>query len=237
MNKIILVLTGCVIAIHPLPSQYVNMPVTPMPADKKPDINNIIPRKNIISFGFFSPVNGHLSFGYDRLIGQEIVFTGQAGYIGWGYGIPPDETLQGGFLEAGIKLYFHPDYIIEGMRRYNSMQGMYFKPELIGSAFQETDKNNYFWMGGGPPPPPPSYTYKYGGLAVILNIGEQWIFGRYFSLDVYAGMGYLLAPVAATNSTNEPTTGNYYGFEFVPTGGPASIPLVFTGGANLGVPF
>src|SRR5271154_1591536 len=44
-----------------------------------------IPKTNIISFGFFSPVNQHISFGYDREMGDGMILAFQAGIIGPGF--------------------------------------------------------------------------------------------------------------------------------------------------------
>ena len=189
-------------------------------------------KKTIISFGFFSPLNHHISIGYDQLLGTDIILTGQLGLIGPGLTTETTPST-GAFLEIGTKLFFSPTWVMDGMRRMNAMQGGYFKPQFVVSAFSQ---NLYYSpYSGGPATTPRGYT----GLALILNLGHQWIFSNSFSLDMYLGIGYNLSSLGSGNlnypynSFSEPQGGNYY--SYISDG--LDMPLVFTGGVNLGVPF
>ena len=164
-------------------------------------------------------MNQHISFGYDQLLGTDVVLSAQIGIIGpsvtsnsYGNGNP--YTTSGMFIEVGPKLFFSPDFVSVGTLRYNSMQGGYFKPEVIFSAFS----TNQYSMGG---------TNQYSGLAVMLNFGKQWILAHSVSLDMYVGIGYGIN--ANGNGTNE-IIYNYYSYEVVG-------PLAFSAGLNLGLPF
>lgn len=189
-------------------------PATNQPTDYGKDAASMKLKKRIISLGFFSPLNHHISFGYDQLMGTDIVFTGQFGIIepelnvlGASYANGP----RGAFGEAGVKLFFSPNFVTIGTMRYNSMQGGYFKPQIVVSGF--SDQFN-------------SYT----GAALLLNLGKQWVFANIITLDMYAGIGY---SVDSSNGYYE--AGNYY--SYLSTGVQNKTGLAFSAGLNIGVLF
>lgn len=183
-------------------------------------------KKHILSFGFFSAANRHLSLGYDKLFGTDMVFTCQLGIIGPGVNtndVINAENPTGAFAEAGVKFFFSPDYVTQGTTRYNSMQGTYFKPEVVVSGYQIFVPNysSAYTIPG-------ENVEQFTGTAIILNIGKQWIMANEISLDVYAGIGYALNIA----NRNESST-NYY--SYIAIGGTSGLAL--SAGLNLGVPF
>jgi len=198
------------------------------PGDKTATTKKV--KKSIVSFGFFSPLNQHISFGYDQLLGTDIILSSQIGIIGPGVTQTTNPS-KGGFLEIGPKLFFSPTWTMDGMRRMNAMQGGYFKPEIVVSAFSQSNIYIYY------PQPPTTSSTTYTGIAIILNLGHQWIFANSFALDMYFGIGYNISAYNSSgtgnNFNNEANGGNYYSYE---TGG-SSFPLAFAAGLNLGVPF
>jgi len=199
------------------------------PGDKNVTTKKV--KKSIISFGFFSPLNQHISFGYDQLLGTDIILSSQIGIIGPGV-TQTSNPSKGGFLEIGPKLFFSPTWTMDGMRRVNAMQGGYFKPEIVVSAFSQS--NTYYSYY---PPTPTTASTTYTGIALILNLGHQWILANSFALDMYFGIGYNISAYNSSgtrsNFNNEDNGGNYYSYETVGTG----FPLAFSAGVNLGVPF
>ncbi|MGP8216212.1 MAG: hypothetical protein ACLQQ4_11645 [Bacteroidia bacterium] len=202
-----------------------NIP-SPGPTDYGRDATTQKIKKRIISFGFFSPLNQHISFGYDQLLGTDAVLTTQLGIIGPGINNDPEIKPSGVFVEAGVKLFFAPDFVSVGTLRYNTMQGMYFKPQIVVSVFSvtQTGYSNYYQNQANT-----TTTTNYTGAALILNLGKQWILAHSVSLDIYGGIGYDI-----NNSNNninlDVNNGNYYSFEGVSS-------IVFAGGVNIGVPF
>jgi len=198
--------------------------------DKTSDKNNTTTttkvKKSILNFGFFSPLNHHLSFGYDQLVGTSLILSSQVGIIGPGFNQMANPS-QGAFVEVGPKFFFSPDWIMDGMRRFNAMQGAYFKPELVISVFSQSYTSYNFYNYG------PSGNQSYTGVALMLNFGRQWIFANSFVLDMYIGIGYDLTSDNSSNINNEPTSDNY--FSYISFG--SSFPLAISGGINLGIPF
>jgi len=183
-------------------------------------------KKRVISFGFFSLLNQHVSFGYDQLLGTDMVFSSQVGIIGPGitnnntYAYSQKPT--GAFAEAGFKLFFSPDFVTDGTHRYNTMQGGYFKPQVVLSSFNLTTTTSGYNQV------PVSNTVNYTGLAILLNFGKQWILAGSVTLDMYVGIGY-----SVNAQSNIDIIYNYYSYES--TG--SALPLAFSAGLNLGVPF
>jgi hypothetical protein len=211
------------------PPPATNAPVASSgPTDYGKDARNMKIKKRIISFGFFSPLNQHISFGYDQLMGTDIVFTSQFGIIGPGinpYGAYTNNGLGGGFIDAGIKLFFAPDFVTDGTLRYNSMQGAYFKPQVSVSVFNLNYSYTTYNPNNGTYSTTSDNTHT--GIALILNIGKQWILAHVVSLDIYAGVGYSVN----TANNNRDYISNYYSYEGVPGS------IVGAAGVNIGIPF
>ncbi|HXP52503.1 MAG TPA: hypothetical protein VN922_21300, partial [Bacteroidia bacterium] len=104
----------------------------------------------------------------------------------------------------------------------NSMQGAYFKPQIVFSTFGLTQYNSGFYGN-----PSTTNTTDHTGVAIMLNMGKQWILAHVISLDMYAGIGYGLS----SNNSNYDYVSNYYSYEITTTG------IAFTAGLNIGVVF
>ena len=189
-------------------------------------------KNTVISFGFLSPLNHHISFGYDQLIHGDKVLSTQLGIIGIGinqqqynYSYNP----VGAFIEAGLKFYTHPDYYYDGMHRFNTMQGFYIKPQLVVSVFSQ----QYNYYSGTYPTG--TYTNSTGtatAYAAILNFGKQWVIDN-FAIDLYIGVGYYGTAISgAPSGTLNEYVDNAYSFTGL---GESGTPLAFTAGINLGI--
>ncbi len=198
-----------------------------------------------ITFGFLSPLNKHLSFAYEQAMNYQSVLCVRVGIINPSLSILDANNMYsqsespgavGGYLSVGAKFFVHPDFVMQGMYRYNDMQGFYFNPEIIIGNFNYT----YTWS---------SYTsypyYNYvthtstdnitsGG--VILNLGKQWVFGNRFIVNIHAGIGYGGASVSGPQppygqgNVIEMIGGNY--FDYLTLGS-----VAFSGGVDIGILF
>lgn len=194
-------------------------------------------KQNMLSFGFFSPLNQHISFEYDRLMTDNMMLSVGAGIIspsltqGNNNNTDPyaeTTTLQGGgYGEVGVKLFLNPDYNWVGKRGYCVMQGMYIKPQLIVSMFSNSNtvyESPYIY-----PPAPTTIQNSYTGFAMFINLGGQWIIARTIVIDIYGGIG--------CNYTNgnptAPAINNYYSYLTFSS----NFPLAVAGGVNIGIPF
>lgn len=169
-------------------------------------------KKRIISFAFFAPMNSHLEFDYEQVIKNKISFVGALGIIG--PGIDLEQVNPGGvYFKAGTKFYFSPDYMLNGMYRYNNLQGAYFKPEIIISAFSSSPSAIFYDSS-----PDRSST---AAIAFMLNYGKQWVIQNSVSFDWHIGIGY-----GASSSD----VGNSYSH----VGGVQDIPMAYSVGLTIG---
>lgn len=190
-------------------------------------------KQNMISYGFFSPLNDHISVEYDRIVSDNIMITCQAGIITSGMNQPTEATgnttVSGGYGEIGAKLFLQQDYASYGRRGYYVPEGLYFKPQLTITAFTNTTTTtNYSYYAY----PAPSTTNQnaYTGVALSINLGGQWVIAKCIVIDAYCGLGCCFTGVS---SSNEPVIDNYYSYL---SAGP-SFPVAVEGGINIGVPF
>jgi hypothetical protein len=101
------------------------------------DQNLLVPaivKNRIIKIDFFSPLTGNTTLGYEQVFANSITLTGDIGIIGASLA-PISSQAKGVFVKAGTKFYFSPDYLIDGMKRFNDFQGTYFSPQIIYSGF------------------------------------------------------------------------------------------------------
>lgn len=138
-------------------------------------------KNRIIKVDFFSPVTGNLSVGYEQILTNNITLEGNIGFIGVSF-IDDNLNPKGLFIKGGPRLYFTPDYTMDGMKRYNDFQGMYFNPELIYTGFG-FDYNYYSYLPG-------KQRGINNSIALMLNFGKQWVLAKVLTLDIYAGIGY-----------------------------------------------
>ena len=139
-------------------------------------------KNKIVKFDFFSPLTGNVAFSYEQVLMNNITIEGNIGIIGLSFIDDPYKG-KGLFIKAGPRLYFSPDYTMDGMKRYNDFQGGYFKPEIVYSGFGF----DYEYYSG--------YATITGrginnSVGLILNFGRQWVLAKIISLDIYAGIGY-----------------------------------------------
>lgn len=185
-------------------------------------------KNRVFKFDFFSPLTGNLTFGYEQVLSNKITLEGNIGIIGLSL-VDDDRNGKGIFIKAGTRLYFTPDYLLEGMKRYNDFQGAYFKPEIIYSGFG-FDYDVITSIG--------TYVKKRGtnnSIALMLNLGKQWVFAKTISLDLHGGIGYGTSFINYNggNTGNvilSETMSNKYSHIEV-----NEIPLVFEAGFDIGM--
>lgn len=185
-------------------------------------------KKNFIYYGFLSSLNQHVSFEYDRQMSDEVMLCGQIGIINSGVSqVTSGATATGGYFEAGVKLFFNPDYTKSGPNKYYVVEGLYLKPQVVLTIFNtvSTSYPTYYVY----PPATVTNDYSYTGGAITVCLGGQWIIARTIVIDLYGGVG-----VSFSNaySANNPIIYNYY--NYLSTG--ENIPIAFTGGINIGLP-
>ena len=140
-------------------------------------------KNRVIKVEFFSPLYGSLNFGYEQYLAKNINLDAGFGIIGIGFN-ESAEFNKGLFLRFGPRLYFSPDYFTSDAKRYSDFQGWYFRPELQFSIFKwdESGSNGgeYFeWKGNN------------ASMAVLLNIGRQYVIANIVSLDVGAELAII----------------------------------------------
>lgn len=192
-------------------------------------------KENMISYGFFSPLNEHISVEYDRLVNDNIMVTGQVGIITSGMNQPNgtssntnNTSVSGGYGEIGAKLFLQQEYASYGRRGYYVLQGLYFKPQLTITAFTNTTTNNSSYYVY--PPTTTTTQNAYTGVSLLISVGGQWVIAKCIVMDAYGGFGCCFTGVS---NSNEPVIYNYYSYL---SGGP-SFPIAIAGGINIGVPF
>jgi hypothetical protein len=131
----------------------------------------LVQNKNAFKLNFLSPLSGITTFSYERALkpGQSIEFS--AGIIGLGFQNPNNALGVG--LQAGYKFIRSPDFYLQGMRYAHILKGGYVRPELDFASYELRDKDRHVTK-----------------IAVLLNIGKQWVFSDVFLVDLYFGIGY-----------------------------------------------
>jgi len=189
-------------------------------------------KNRILKVDFFSPLTGNLTFGYEQPLVNSVTFTGELGIIGASL-IDLANNEAGIFLKGGPRFYFSPDYLMDGMKRYNDFQGAYFNPEIIYSGFG-FDYLSYNQTTN-------QTTNSRGtnhSVALMLQFGKQWVLAKTLSIDLYGGMGYGWSAVKADNyasgygflgDLNELAWNKFSHFQFS-----NSVPVAINAGFNIG---
>lgn len=193
--------------------------------DVKRNVSPADIKKRIISFEFFSPINHHIAFGYEQVIKNQISLTGEISIIG--PGLTTDERASKGFfLKAGPKFYFSPDWMMDGMYRFNDMQGAYFQPQIVITYFNSVDSyDSWFYQS-------PAVKTNTLGYALLLNFGKQWVLAHAISLDLHFGVGY--GGNSYSGNTDFFSFNTYQQYSHI--GGTNAEPFAMSAGITIGVP-
>lgn len=130
-------------------------------------------KQRALKMGLISPLIGTTKITYEQNIRPGRSFEIKATMVGMGLNFT---KTKGMFGSIGYKMYRKPTYVTSDMKRSHLMQGLYLKPEFfIGghSRFGNENKND-----------------KLSSAGVLLNVGNQWVFGERFLFDISAGIGY-----------------------------------------------
>jgi len=196
-------------------------------------------RNHIVKFHLFSPYSNRLTFGYEKLLANNLSIESKVGIAGVGIENPfyADDSYKknaGLTFRTGAKFKFRRNEVKEGKMDRQELSGTYCKPE-IGLSFLSRSFHKY------------SYSYDYhereeitvneAGLtgAFILNIGKQWILHSRLVVDVSFGGGWGFSSLRSMNGRIDEADGssNFFGFYYFGK----SLPLVTSSNFAIGYAF
>lgn len=141
--------------------------------------NAIIPPqvfKRAFTLQPFSPITGSLKCNYNQAMPQNRTLDLGLGIIG-----PSTSELnlksRGFTAKAGLKMFFAPDYYMDGLKKYSDFQGAYFEPVIAISVFSY---HNWYETNDS----------RNASSAILLNFGKQRVVGNRFLIDTWVGAGY-----------------------------------------------
>jgi hypothetical protein len=194
--------------------------------------------RNALKLNVFSPAFGFLQFTFERSVKPGRSIELNAAIIGLGknqeindnwplrieYGIPRDAA--GASIGLGYKFIKTPDFTNRSIPVPNVLQGLYLKPVVYIGLYEENIVNHK-----PPGPIAERRTVAYGSL--MIEIGNQWVFGELLTLDLYAGLGLCLDNInhidhTYSNYSSENQAKHFNVFRFGKNGG------AFSGGLKLG---
>jgi len=168
----------------------------------------ILDRRQVIKFHFFSPFNDHLAVTYERSLKMGTNIEASIGFINnsmFNFSVfeSYDALTQGAFIKFGPKFNLGNSYYMKGMKYSHPLKGKYFKPEIIFTSFAVRDVNVSYSTYD------PYYYYTITnsfvtdvtaqGLALTLNFGNQYILGNMMTFGFNVGVGYSFVRSQFTN--------------------------------------
>ena len=179
-------------------------------------------RKNAVKVDFIAPLTGNFTVSYERSLKVSRSIEATLGIIG--LGVDPNDYNPGGvFTKFGYKFIKDPDFYLQGMRYAHILKGGYFKPEIAIAAYSRDFETETYLDN----PPYVEYTTERKDIfsvALLLNIGKQWVVDNSFLVDFYGGIGY---------GFDNNDGGYHYGY----TTGESEVPITFAAGLKVGFLF
>lgn len=176
--------------------------------------------KNALKFNFFSPLTGATAFSYEHSLKPGRSIEAGLGIIGLGMKQSGYKS-SGVYVNFGYKFIKDPDFYMKGMRYAHILKGAYFKPEL---AFSSYKYSNTTYLGSYVVSPP---NKNVALMAIILNVGKQWVISDKFLIDWYIGGGY------GFGKNDEEDNSRHFAF----VGASGDVPLVLNSGFRIGFLF
>lgn len=193
-------------------------------------------RKNGLSLDVLSPALGHVTVGYEHVLGPRMSFVAKAGYIGLWESHDYNDVFnsKGGLITAGMRFALpRSTKRIPSVRDEHPLAGWYLRPELVFSTWTRTNYYYDYYYGYATP----NYKSDYASAALILTIGRQVLLGERFTFDIGGGFGY------GVQWRDGQVTGTGYGspgrqeYAFSHAFFGSASPLVVSGGIRFGYVF
>jgi opacity protein-like surface antigen len=195
--------------------------------------NPALPARNrgtAISVELVAPILRHFTFGYERELWRDVAWETKLGVV-FGGNLPlnlnKDFQQQGVFVKTGLKFFRNFPANAFGFQHHaqyqrQALEGSYIKPEVIVGYFNESEPNNSLHKNN---------TFS---MALMLNFGRQYAFGKRLRFYYEAGLGYALSNEDMTR-INQGDKYRPYGWYYSHVGSPnAKIPIAFSVGLGLG---
>jgi hypothetical protein len=173
---------------------------------EEPEFDN--QRKQAFKIEILSPLTGNLTVGYEKFIKNWTSFETKIGLIGIGINSLGSQRDYGLFVKLGPKFKIKPNITVSGIRSQYLLGGLYFKPDFILSVFDYSSSDYY-------------HESPFVSLAIMFNLGKQYILGEFMTLDFNFGLGY-----GYSNYGNR-----YYYSHFV---GGKDFPIAASAGLSIG---
>lgn len=176
-----------------------------------------IQRKNALKIDFISLAVNTTSLTYERCLkpGNSIEFS--LGAVGLGIA-DMEEKASGILFRSGYKIIRSPDYFLRDMRYAHILKGRYVKFEFDFASYRvEADRVMLDFNSS-------IETYNLTKWALLVILGNQWVFNDSFLVDFYSGFGI------GNNNQNDLDSSYPYGFLTMGSGSP----LAFSLGLRLG---
>lgn len=139
---------------------------------------------HIIKTRPFSPLLNYLDFSYEKKVSEKVSNEFSLGIIGPGLLDVGSGKELGLYGTVGRRFYLGQDWSMDGMKTLG-MRGYYLKPEAaLSMVSYERSTFDYSTFTKE------SETHNATGVALLLNLGRQFIFAEMLSLDISAGLGY-----------------------------------------------
>lgn len=148
-------------------------------------------RKHLLKVDIFSPTLGVSSFAYEKSIRPGRSYEIGLGIVG--LGVNPclfcktsfDPNLFGFFLRVGYKFIHYPLNFTKTSQLYTKgklphlLSGTYLRPEVVLANYRYNDIADRY----------SSATFRNTGVAIMLNMGTQFIIRNRFAIDFFGGLG------------------------------------------------
>ena len=184
--------------------------------------------KNCLKFTLLSPLYGYSGFTWEHSLKPGSSFECSLGIIGLGINTNgSNDQCTGATFRFGYKFIKTPDFYLKGLQYAHVLKGLYFRPEIILSDFnQPTTNYNYSYMNYSTST---NSNNIFNG-AILFNMGYQWIFDNSIAVDIFFGLGYGFG----SSSDNILLSGTqYFGYIL----GTSKDPYAFSTGFRIGFLF
>lgn len=169
-------------------------------------------RKNALKIDFISLAVNTTSLTYERCLklGNSIEFS--LGAVGLGVA-DMEEKASGILFRGGYKIIRSPDYFLRDMRYAHILKGRYVKFEFDFASYSVEGDRQIFDFNST------TETYNLTKWALLVVLGNQWVFNDSFLVDFYSGIGI------GNNNQNDLDSSYPYGFLTFGSGSPLAFSL------------
>lgn len=192
--------------------------------------NNVFFKKKAIKVNVLASIGNNISVAYEHWVCDQWSIENRIGFIGGSWRNNGETKTYGLFVKIGAKYLTQKSFYAAGKRWDHPLNSFYVKPEMVLGYYKRQEKVTIFPENGASFEEMAEETDL--TLALLVNIGKQWVLYEWLAVDAHLGLGY-----GYSSGAKNTQYGTITPYKYSHISGDNSIPIAISSGLSVGILF